>query len=270
VICSFWHGPFGWLEQLSVRSFLRNGHKVHIYAYEPIEGLPDGAEWRDLDELIPRAQMFYYKGKGTVGVFSDLVRMTLLRHRRGIWADCDMYNVRPIPAPKDYLMAYERPGSVNGAVLFIPHDAPLLDDLLGIFADGERPLLEPHLPLGRRLEVAAKRLLGRKVPAEYMQYGATGPFALTHYVKKHGLLGKVQPSEVFYPIPYEGIPGLMQAGSSINPAITEKTLCVHLWSSQLTRRGRTGMPVPEPDSALAALCAAEGVAISAPSASSSA
>ncbi len=103
-------------------------------------------------------------------------------------------------------MAYERPGSVNGAVPHIPQDAPLLDDLLGIFADDERPLMEPHLPLGRRIEVAAKRLAGKKVPAEYMQYGATGPFALTHYVKKHDLLGKVLPSEVFYPIPYERYP----------------------------------------------------------------
>lgn len=262
VICSFWHGPFGWLEQLSVRSFLRNGHQVHVYAYEPIEGLPEGAEWRDLNELIPRERMFYYKGKGTVGVFSDLVRMTLLRQQRGIWADCDVYSVRPIPRTDGYLMAYERPGSVNGAVLHIPHDAPLLNDLLGIFEGGKRPLLEPHLPLGRRLEVAAKRLAGIKVPAEYMQYGATGPFALTHYVKKHGLLGQVLPSEVLYPVPYERIPGLMKAGSSINTSITERTLCVHLWSSQLTRRGRDAMQMPEPDSALAALCASEGVAIS--------
>ena len=262
VICSFWHGPFGWLEQLSVRSFLRHGHEVHVYGYEPIAGLPDGAEFRDLGELIPRERMFYYKGKGTVGVFSDLVRMTLLRNQRGIWADCDIYCVRPLPTAPDYLMAYERPGSVNGAVLHIPHDAPLLDDLLGIFADDERPLMEPHLPLGRRIEVAVKRLVGQKVPAEYMQYGATGPFALTHYVKKHGLLGKVLPSEVFYPIPYERIPELMQAGSSVEQAITERTLGIHLWSSQLTRRGREAMPVPEAGSALALLCEREGVSIS--------
>lgn len=261
-ICSFWHGPFGWLEQLSVRSFLRHGHAVHIYGYEPIDGLPDGAVFRDLGDLIPRERMFYYKGKGTVGVFSDLVRMTLLRHRRGIWADCDIYCVAPLPAAPDYLMAYERRGSVNGAVLHIPHDAPLLDDLLGIFADGERPLMEPHLPLGRRLEVAVRRLAGAKVPAEYMQYGATGPFALTHYVKKHGLLDRVLPSDVFYPIPYEGIPALMRAGSTVDDALTERTLGVHLWSSQLTRRGREAMPVPEPGSALAQLCEREGVVTS--------
>lgn len=259
VVCSFWHGPFGWLEQLSVRSFLRHGHPVHIYGYEPIDGLPEGAVWRDLEDLVPRSRMFFYKDSGTVAVFADLVRLTLLRHNRGIWVDCDAYCVRPLPGDRDYLMGFERPGSVNVAVLRIPSDAPLLDDLLGVFAGGKRPLLEPHLPLWRRLEVAARRLAGQAVGAGDMQYGATGPFALTHFVRKHGLLGRVLPQDVFYPIPYEGIPALMRAGSSINTAITERTLCVHLWKSQLTRRGRAGMPRPDPDSAMAALCAAEGV-----------
>ena len=259
VICSFWHGPFGWLEQLSVRSFLRNGHPVHVYGYEPIDGLPEGAEFRDLGELLPREKMFYYKGKGTVGVFSDLVRMTLLRHQRGIWADCDVYSVRPIPQPRDYLMAYERPGSVNNAVLRMPADAPILDDLLGVFATKGRPLLEPHLPLGRRLEVAARRLLGDAVPPEHMQFGATGPFALTHFVKARGLVAKVQPEPVFYPIPYESIPALMRPGSSVDAAIAPNTLGVHLWRSQLTDRGRAGLPPPAPGSALAELCRREGL-----------
>ena len=74
--------------------------------------------------------------------------------------------------------------------------------LLGVFAGGKRPLLEPHLPLWRRLEVAARRLAGQAVGAGDMQYGATGPFALTHFVRKHGLLGRVHYGEVDY---YHGI-----------------------------------------------------------------
>ena len=54
----------------------------------------------------------------------------------GVYADLDVYCVRPIEGPPDYLMAYERPGSINGAVLHIPADAPLLDDLLAIFTRG--------------------------------------------------------------------------------------------------------------------------------------
>lgn len=258
-IVSFWHGPMSWLEALSIASFRRHGHRVEVYSYDPVPGLPEGAIARDAAEVLPREKLVFYKGRGTPGVFSDHFRMMALRQSRGIYADLDVYCVRPLVGTPDYLMAWERPGSINGAVLHIPADAPLLDDLLGIFEPGPRPLLEPHLPLFRRLEVAARRLLGQKVTAEYMQYGATGPMALTHYVRQHHLADKVLPGSVLYPIPYEGIPVLMQPGSSVDGAIRPDTLAVHLWRSQLTNRGRADMPPPPLGSAMAELCRREGI-----------
>jgi hypothetical protein len=93
-----------------------------------------------------------------------------------------------------------------------------------------------------------------------MQYGATGPMALTYYVQQRGLVEKVRPSAALYPIPYEGIPALLQPGSSIDRAITPETLAIHLWRSQLTNRGRADMPPPPPGSAMAELCRREGIA----------
>lgn len=258
-IVSFWHGPMSWLEMLSIASFRRQGHPVAVYSYEPISGLPAGAELRDAASVLPREKLVFYKGNGTPGVFSDHFRYAVLRAGLGIYADLDVYCLKPIEGPLDYLMAWEHPGSVNGAVLHIPADAPLLDDLETIFTPGRRPLLEPHLPPLRRFEVAARRLLGDRVTPEHMQYGATGPMALTHYVKKHGLIGKVRPSATFYPVPYESIPRLMQVGSSLAAAIRPETLAVHLWRSQLTNRGRAGMPIPSRGSAMAELCHSVGV-----------
>lgn len=260
-IVSFWHGPMSWLEALSIASFRRHGHRVEVYSFDPVPGLPEGAVAMDAAEILPRDKLVFYKGKGTPGVFSDRFRLCLLQQGRGLYADLDVYCVRPFADLPAYVMGYERPGSVNNAILAIPSDAPLLDDLLGIFDAGRR-LFEPHLPFGRRLEVAARRLIGDPVPPEHMQFGATGPFALTYYVRKRGLQHLVQPSSVFYPIPYEGIPALMQPGSSIDAAIGPDTLAVHIWRSQLTRRGRADMPLPQPGSALAELCAREGIALS--------
>lgn len=260
-IVSFWHGPMSWLERLSIASFRRHGHTVDVYSFDPVDGLPEGAIPRDAAEILPREKLVFYKGKGTPGVFSDYFRMSVLKQGRGVYADLDVYCVRPIIGPPDYLMAYERPGSINGAVLHIPADAPLLDDLLAIFTDTKRPLLEPHLPPFRRLEVAARRLFGEHIAPEDMQYGATGPMALSHYMARHGLTHLVSPSKVLYPIAYEGIPALMQPGSSIDTAVTADTLAVHLWRSQLTRRGRAGMPLPAPGSALAELCRREGIVL---------
>ena len=259
-IVSFWHGPVSWLERLSVASFRRHGHAVEIYSYGEIHGFPAGATRRDAAEILPQDQMIFYKGKGTPGVFSDRFRLCLLQQGRGLYSDLDVYCIRPFANLPDYVFGFERPGSVNNAILGMPADAPILDDLLGIFATGKkRKLLEPHLPLGRRLEVAARRLLGDPVPPEHMQFGATGPFALTHYVKAHGLWSLVQPSPVFYPIPYEGIPALMQPGSSLDAAIRPETMAIHLWRSQLTDRGRAELPLPASGSALAELCAGEKI-----------
>lgn len=260
-IFSFWHGPMSWLEALSIASFQRQGHRVEVYSFDPIPGLPAGAVARDAAEVVPRDRLMFYKGRGTPGVFSDLFRLTGLSQSRGVYADLDVYCVRPIQGPPDYLMAYERPGSVNGAVLHIPAAAPLLADLLSVFAEGPRPLLEPHLPIFRRIEVAARRLMGQAVTPEYMQYGATGPMALTHYVARRGLSAKVLPSTALYPIPYEDIPGLLQPGSSVHAAVRPDTLAVHLWRSQLTNRGRADMPPPPAGSAMAELCAREGIAL---------
>ena len=254
-IVTFWHGPMSWLERLCAGSFVRHGHRVEVFGYEPLVDLPEGVVWRDAREILPQDKLVFYKGRGTPGVFSDYFRMSLLRAKQGIWADLDVYCVRPIVDPPDYLMSWEREGSVNGAVLLLPADSELLERLLSVFTETQRPLLEPHLPLGRRLEVAARRLLGQTVPPEYMQYGATGPFALTHYTRVLGLTDQVQAREVFYPVRYEQVPQLMQAGSRLEQFVTKDTLAVHIWRSQITDRGRAEMPMPAPDSALARLCA---------------
>ncbi|WIY52910.1 hypothetical protein O9Z70_15875 [Devosia sp. YIM 151766] len=258
-IVSFWHGPLSWLEVLCIRSFLRQGHPVAVYSYEPLANLPAGAEWHDAASVLPQEKLIFYKGRGTPGVFSDHFRYAVLRAGLGVYADLDVYCVRPIEGPPAYLMAWEHPGSVNGAVLHIPADAPVLDDLETIFADGPRPLLEPHLPPLRRAEVAIRRLFGDRVTPEHMQYGATGPMALTYYINKHGLTAEVRPSSTFYPVPYKDIPALMQSGSSLEKAIRPETLGIHLWRSQLTDRGRADMPLPQQGSALAALCARENL-----------
>ncbi len=260
VIATFWHGPMSWLERLSLASFVRQGHPVHLYSYDPQPALA-GVTPRDAADVVPRERLVFYKGRGTPGVFSDLFRMSILRQQRGIWADADVICVRPIPQPRDYLFAFERRNSVNGAVLWLPHDCALLDDLLGIFAPGRARLLEPHLPPFRRAEVALRRLLGQKVPPEYMQYGATGPFALTYFVRRHGLWDRVLPSTSFYPVPYQDVPQLLRPGFDLQAAMREDTFGIHVWRSALTARGARAMPVPLPGSPLAELCRAHGITV---------
>ncbi|UXN74147.1 hypothetical protein N8D56_02355 [Devosia sp. A8/3-2] len=82
-IVSFWHGPMSWLEALSIASFRRHGHRVEVYSFDPVPGLPEGAVAMDAAEILPRDKLVFYKGKGTPGVFSDYFRMSLLRRGAG-------------------------------------------------------------------------------------------------------------------------------------------------------------------------------------------
>src|SRR5690554_1539983 len=102
-IVSFWHGPLSWLETLCINSFLRQGHPIAVYSFDPIENLPEGAEWRDAADVLPREKLVLYKGNGTPGVFSDHFRYAALKAGLGIYADLDIYCVRPIPNPPTYL-----------------------------------------------------------------------------------------------------------------------------------------------------------------------
>src|SRR5690606_21909595 len=111
-------------------------------------------------------------------------------------ADLDVICLQPLADLPPLVVSYERPGSINGAILRIPADNPLLPAMLSIFTAAQRPLFEPHLPVFRRLEVAARRLIGHEVRPEDMQYGATGPFALTYYCKALGV-GPILPREMF-------------------------------------------------------------------------
>ncbi len=209
--------------------------------------------------------MFFYKKTGTPAVFSDLFRLELMRQEAGLWADCDIYCLKPFAGLGEYVFGYEvmpegkKPGSINNAVFRVPADSELLGALLALFDPQNAHAPAPFLPRHRRLEVFVRRLLGEKLALSDMQFGATGPFPLTWHIKRLGLEKKARKREVFYPVPYEAIPSLMQAGSALSSFVTGETLCVHIWRSQLTDRGRAGISLPEPGSALASLCERDGI-----------
>lgn len=245
----------GYLERLCLTSFLNHGHRVELFAYERPENLPDGVVLADADSIIARENMFFYKGGRTPAVFADLFRIELLAQGRGIWVDCDVFCLRPFTGAHEYLMGFEnRPSwrnfwaaQVNNAVLKIPADSPLIAAQRSIFQPGATPI---GLPFWRRAEVTLRRAFGEDLPVHYMQFGATGPAPLTHFIDKLGLTDKVQPKDVLYPLDYQDAAKLLQRGSDIASFITERSLSVHIWNSALTGRHSRARMDPEPGSFL--------------------
>jgi hypothetical protein len=108
VIQGLWIGEeLSTMEQLSIASFLANGHAYHLYAYEPIRNVPAGAELKDAAEILPRSRAFQYTGHATWSGFANFFRYKLLLDRGGWWADTDLICLQPFCFQSEYVFSSE-------------------------------------------------------------------------------------------------------------------------------------------------------------------
>lgn len=100
-------GELSPLEQLSIASFLQNGHEYHLYAYGDVGNVPGGAFVRDGREILPESRIFRYRDHETFSGFSNYFRYKLLLERGGWWVDTDTVCLRPFDLPQPYVFSSE-------------------------------------------------------------------------------------------------------------------------------------------------------------------
>src|SRR6267154_6333445 len=111
VIQSLWVGPqLSVMERISISSFLKNGHSYILYAYGPVDGLPDGAELKDANEILPSSDIFTYSEYATYSGFSNFFRYKLLMERGGWWVDTDIICLKPFNFAAEFVFSSERGG----------------------------------------------------------------------------------------------------------------------------------------------------------------
>src|ERR1700733_11454735 len=54
-VVTFWHGPLDALRRLCLRSQVAAGHKVTVYSFEPLSGLPDGVGNAEAEAILPHS-----------------------------------------------------------------------------------------------------------------------------------------------------------------------------------------------------------------------
>lgn len=123
------------LELLTLRSFVRHGHRVHLWLYDEIKvPMPSGVILEDASEIIPRRFVFKKKtsdpecgvGEASYGApFSDLFRYKLLHDKGGYWVDLDVTCLRPFPDSPEYLFRTHRIGVV-GNIMRCPKGSRLM------------------------------------------------------------------------------------------------------------------------------------------------
>jgi len=236
---SLWIGErIGAVERACMRSVLRQGHKLALYAYDVPEGVPVGVELRDAAAIVPRQRILRHRG-GSVALFSNLFRYQLLRRGLGTWVDSDLYLLRPLDNEADHLFGREASGRIGTAVLRLPPDSPLLPPLIGMFDEKKvMPWVSGRARLAARWRLATTGRVG----LERLPWGSCGPQAVTWLARRHGVDRYAAAPEVYYPVAWQEAAWILEPGRRIEEPGTEATVAVHLWNERI--RGFKEAPAP--------------------------
>ena len=236
---TLWIGDsLGAVERACLKSMVRQGHHLTLYCYaEPI-GIPDGVEVADASDILPESAMVRHR-YGSVAPFSDWFRYELLKRGLGTWVDTDMYLLRPLNEDRPHLFGEERPGTINNAVLRLPAESPLLEELLTPF----RGIIPLWLAPKHRLTSRLRQLLSGGVDVGAMPWGPTGPAALTAAAAKFGLSSVALPPPVFYPVPWQQAEWILDPALRLEQMVTDETVGIHLWNECI--RQVKDLPPPE-------------------------
>ena len=134
-VVTFWHGPLDRLRQTCLRSQVAAGHKVTVYSFEPLAGLPDGVGNAEAEAILPHAFSEKLRPPQPDGSwrdwttlqFSDFFRMRLMAQGAGLWLDADVLLLKPVEIdPAKPFFAWERPRQLGNSVLYLPPDDPIV------------------------------------------------------------------------------------------------------------------------------------------------
>ena len=206
-VVTFCHGPLDRLRQICLRSQVAAGHKVTVYSFDAIEGLPDGVGHADAEAVLPYsfseklrpAQPDGSWRDWTTLQFSDFFRMRLMAQGAGLWLDADVLLLKPIEIDRAKpFFAWERPRQLGNSVLYLPPDDPIVrafEDLM------EQEELTPEwLSLRHRLTFMLRRMRGGSNRLSDIRVAIYGPAALTALAHRAGTARDALPKKSFYAV----------------------------------------------------------------------
>ena len=224
-----WIGStLGAVERASMRSVLRQGHPLTLWCYGKPAGVPLGVTVRDASEVLPFNDDLRHH-TGSVALFADWFRYELQQRSHGVWLDSDVYLLKPLP-DAEYILTEEEPGRINGGVLRLPADSPMLPPLLALF---RKPEIPPWLPLRDRPAARLRQLLSGKVDLGRLPWGIAGPVALTALARRFGLAGAAAPPALYSPVRWQDAEWVRSPSITLESVTFPQTIAVHLWNERI-------------------------------------
>jgi hypothetical protein len=214
---TFWHGPLNATTWSCLASFPAAGAILRLYTYETGIDSPEGVEVADARSIcadISLLRRYIVGGRPSSATFSDRFRYSLIQQTGCCWVDADIICLRS-PGFAHESIVWGRQSEahgkalINNAVLKLPHDHPVLDEMLA------------------KSEAA--------VDAD-LSWGALGPFLLTEVAERHGVYGSARDPSEFYPVGPDLFWKMLlpKYHASVEVAVRNATF-LHLWSELLRR-----------------------------------
>lgn len=246
MINTFWVGAaLRPIEQLSLLSFLAKGHRVRLHTYEDVKYVPEGVELVDARVTVPFETTLglRHKATGSYALASDYFRFLLQKESQGLWCDLDVVCLQPVRDDGEEMFGWESPDYVNGAVLYLKPESPVLDGAIQSLAPDNIPF---WIPPRKRLPFRYRQLLRKPFGPADLPRGAFGPKALTALLERHGQIASARPREVFYPLKPREARWLYAPGGDIESIVTESSLTLHLWNEKLGELRHASPPANSP------------------------
>lgn len=206
-VVTFWHGPLDRLRRTCLRSQLAAGHKVTVYSFDEVPGLPAGVGHAEAEAVLPRSFAERLRPSQPDGSwrdwttlqFSDFFRMRLMAQGAGLWLDADVLLLKPIEIdPAKPFFAWERPRQIGNSVLYLPPDDPIVKAFEELMEQEE--LMPDWLSLRHRLTFALRRLRGGSNRLADIRVAIYGPAALTALASRSGSARQALPKKSFYAV----------------------------------------------------------------------
>jgi hypothetical protein len=136
VVQGLWIGDeLSLLEQLSIKSFLDNGHEYHLYVYNDVKNIPEGTIIKDANEIIDESEIYkntYFSLEyGYLG-FSDYFRVKLIYDKGGFWVDTDLVCLKYFDFEEDYVFTHEIShvkDGISSSIFKCPKNSIFLKDM---------------------------------------------------------------------------------------------------------------------------------------------
>jgi hypothetical protein len=231
IIRTLWIGPeLSTIEQLCIKSFLANGHRVELFTYGDVRNIPAGTVVRDGNDILGEDKVFLYRGHRTYAGFANWFRYLMLYKEGGVWVDIDIVCLKPFNFDTDFFVGLELPDRVNCAVIGTKPGKELMEFLANQAENPNRWL--PYDGIREKRQKLRRRFLEGNQRGN-IKWGETGPKGLTKALKYFDLFHTALPVNAFYPIDIKKWMTVFDGSLADVSLSFPGSYAIHLWNNMM-------------------------------------